>query len=96
MFGTTGFALPEFGYGLTERALEFSGDSRWNRSWFTTENEFELNRDSSVPMPGLYYHEWGGIRALCCRHWFIVTLFALFYGVLKWVYRKRGKAVADV
>ena len=28
-------------------------------------------------------------------HWLVVTIFALFYGVLKWVYRKRGKAVAD-
>ena len=29
------------------------------------------------------------------HHWINVTLFALFYGVLKWVYRKRGKTVAD-
>jgi hypothetical protein len=29
------------------------------------------------------------------RHWLVFTFFALFYGVLKWVYRKRGKAVAD-
>jgi len=28
-------------------------------------------------------------------HWLVVSLFALFYGVLKWVYRKREKAVAD-
>jgi len=27
-------------------------------------------------------------------HWLIVTIFALFYGVLKWVYRKRGKELA--
>ena len=29
------------------------------------------------------------------RHYLVVTFFALFYGVLKWVYRKRGKAVVD-
>ncbi len=29
------------------------------------------------------------------RHYLIVTIFALFYGVLKWVYWKRGKVVAD-
>ncbi|MEO2019971.1 MAG: hypothetical protein ABGZ53_37025 [Fuerstiella sp.] len=29
------------------------------------------------------------------RHWLTTTFFALFYGVLKWVYRKRRKAVAD-
>ena len=28
------------------------------------------------------------------RHWLVVTFFALFYGVLKWVYRKRRKVVA--
>ena len=33
---------------------------------------------------------------LSFRHWLVVTFFALFYGVLKWVYRKRGKAVVDV
>jgi len=26
-------------------------------------------------------------------HWFVVTFCALFYGVPKWVYRKRGKVV---
>ena len=26
----------------------------------------------------------------------IVTIFTLFYGVLKWVYRKRGKELAAV
>ena len=34
-------------------------------------------------------------RSFAVHHWFVITLFALFYGVLKWVYRKRGKAVAD-
>ncbi|MCP4781976.1 MAG: hypothetical protein GY903_05510 [Fuerstiella sp.] len=29
------------------------------------------------------------------HHWLTVTFFAVFYGVLKWVYRKRGKVVAD-
>ena len=29
------------------------------------------------------------------RHWLIVTFFALFYGVLKWVYRKPGRVVVD-
>ena len=29
------------------------------------------------------------------RHWLIVTFFGLFYGVLKWVYRKREPEVAD-
>ena len=27
------------------------------------------------------------------RHWLIVTVFALFYGALKWVYRKREEVV---
>jgi hypothetical protein len=27
-------------------------------------------------------------------HWLIVVIFALFYGVLQWVYRKRGKELA--
>ena len=34
--------------------------------------------------------------AFSIRHWFIVTIFALFYGVLKWVYRKRGRADRDI
>ena len=33
--------------------------------------------------------------AIAMQHWLIVTIFALFYGVLKWVYRKRGTEVAD-
>ena len=28
---------------------------------------------------------------LIAHHWFIVAFFALFYGVLKWAYRKRGQ-----
>lgn len=31
---------------------------------------------------------------LSFRHWLIVTVFALFNGVLMWVYRKRGKELA--
>ena len=34
--------------------------------------------------------------SISTRHWLIVTIFALFYGVLKWGYRKRGtEAVRD-
>ena len=34
--------------------------------------------------------------AVLIRHWLVVTIFAVFYGVLKWVYWERGrKAVGD-
>ena len=29
------------------------------------------------------------------RHWLVVTIFGLFNGVLMWVYRKRGKELAN-
>ena len=29
------------------------------------------------------------VRILAIRHWLIVTIFALFFGLLKWAYRKR-------
>ena len=60
---------------------------------------WELGNDNSegvtfVQLPGLCVEfdndgEWllGQLR-----HWLTITLFVLFYGVLKWVYRKRGKA----
>jgi len=35
-----------------------------------------------------------GQVSFAIRHWLVVTIFALFYGVLKWVYRKRGKELA--
>lgn len=41
--------------------------------------------------PGVAYTThlvpFGGSKILTIRHWLIVTMFALFYGVLKWVYR---------
>jgi len=44
---------------------------------------------------GLFIERFGPVMVITIRHWLIVTFFALFYGVLKWVYRKRGKALAD-
>ena len=34
-------------------------------------------------------------HVLVIQHWLTFTIFALFYAVLKWVYRKRGTEVAD-
>lgn len=39
---------------------------------------------------------WDSGTDLAIRHWLVVTIFTLLYGLLKWVYRKRGKGlVAD-
>ena len=47
------------------------------------------------PVPGMSLAWYPSLAALVAfRHWLIVTFFALFYGVLKCVYRRRGKAVA--
>ena len=46
-------------------------------------------------LPGAKVLSGSGEYCLFVHHYFTITLFALFYGVLKWVYRKRGKAVAD-
>jgi len=35
-----------------------------------------------------------GTQCIAINHRLVVTIFALFYGVLKWVYRKRGKDTA--
>ena len=45
--------------------------------------------------PGFFTAKQGVIDGMSIRHWLIITIFALFYGVLKWVYRKRGTEVAD-
>ncbi len=42
---------------------------------------------------------WGTFRVgtfLAVRHWLIVTIFALFHGALKWVYRKRGREATSL
>lgn len=48
----------------------------------------------SLNVAGVVAGEMWGQRFLTTRHWLIITIFALFYGVLKWVYRKRGKELA--
>ena len=40
-------------------------------------------------LPGGKVLSGSGEYCLFIHHWLIVTLFALFYGVLKWVYRNR-------
>lgn len=34
---------------------------------------------------------WGHQIIFSTRHWFIITIFAHFYGLLKWMYRKRER-----
>ena len=61
--------------------------------------EFLSVRDT---LPGTRYWGFGAFAVLqetgsviiAFRHWLIITIFALFYGVLKWVYRKRGTEIA--
>lgn len=41
--------------------------------------------------------DYGAIPHGAIPHWLIVANFAVYYGVLRWVYRKRGReAVGDV
>ena len=51
---------------------------------------YVLRVDGSMPRPIRF---WINRDRRSCRleirHWLVVTLFALFYGVLKWAYRKR-------
>ena len=49
---------------------------------------------TDVSFRGIEFRQYSAVRYLRVPHWLIVTIFALFYGVLKWVYRKRGKELA--
>ncbi|MEO2014229.1 MAG: hypothetical protein ABGZ53_07625 [Fuerstiella sp.] len=42
--------------------------------------------------PGTVVFLADGAQCVFLRHWLVVTFFAFFYGVLKWVYGPRGKA----
>ena len=43
----------------------------------------------SVSFGGLVYGTHSAFRFVSFRHWLIITAFALYYAVLKWVIRKR-------
>lgn len=61
--------------------------------------DYEVPSPVSLPthesvrqLPGISFQFANGVYVYVC-HWLIVTVFALFYGLVKWKYRKR--AIAD-
>ena len=54
----------------------------------------DRNRNAARTFPGLTWIDPSvrGTASLALRHWLIVTIFALFYAVLKWKYRKQPEA----
>lgn len=71
------------------------GSSTWAFS-YPNELSSDVAISSGFSFVGVTLQTCPGFDAtLAIRHWLVVTLFAIFYGVLKWVYRKRGEAVAD-
>jgi hypothetical protein len=76
-----------------------TADDSWFRLLFAPLDEL---RDKSPAVmylnrvPGMTLVLFPSTAAIIAiRHWLIITFFALFYGVLKWLYRKRGEAVED-
>ena len=53
------------------------------------------DHSNKLQVPGIILFRNPATSFVSVRHWLVVTFFTVFYGVLKWVYRKRGKAVAD-
>ena len=50
------------------------------------------NRIRLVNLSSIAASDYGRIPHVAIPHYLIVAIFALFYGVLKWVYRKREVA----
>ena len=49
---------------------------------------------TDVSFRGIEFRQYSAVRYLRVPHWLVATIFALFNGVLMWLYRKRGKEVA--
>ncbi|HIF01768.1 MAG TPA: hypothetical protein EYQ63_33410 [Fuerstia sp.] len=70
-----------------------------NPGWSVAERGVPLTFETVGPLSPLAQYTLSGgndhslgARSASIRHWLVVTIFALFYGALKWTYRKRGKA----
>ena len=67
------------------------------KSWQSFGESFDLFEERcALPGVGFMPQSTSVMGMLSIRHWLVVTIFAVFYGVLKWVYWERGrKAVGD-
>jgi cbb3-type cytochrome oxidase subunit 3 len=80
-------------YGQLD-GLVFGEEFKFSENAFGNKALAEVADSRSVNVAGVVFGQSWGITDLAIRHWLIVTFFALFYGVLKWVYRKRGNELA--
>ena len=81
----------------THGKIDKLSPSRWSFGLVKPSPYHPSTKPQAYLFSGIATHKLhGGIgHMIAIRHWLIITIFALFYGVLKWVYRKRGTEVAD-
>ena len=63
-------------------------------TWSVAVPDTNIKGVNSYRAVGVVWTRQTNGQSIAIRHWLIVTIFAVFYGVLKWVYRKRPE-VAD-
>lgn len=93
----TNLTIGPLGISNTQSLWSFGWDSRFSDFSVntTTGNEAAINSNYSnlwfrrlQTSPGIAFRRWATVWIMI-KHWLLVTIFALSYAVLKYVYRKQ-------